>query len=132
MAPPSPAPLGRPGPHLNPACCAGAFVGCCNDTSTCGIHCPLQASPRSREAACQRPAGCLSLLRCCPRPQAPQVAGYPTSVAALAFNGAATQLAVAASYTYEQGEREHPADAIFVRDVGEGEVRPKQRQPAPA
>lgn len=31
-----------------------------------------------------------------------QVAGYPTSVAALAFNGAATQLAVAASYTFEQ------------------------------
>ncbi|KAL4419466.1 hypothetical protein ABPG77_008268 [Micractinium sp. CCAP 211/92] len=61
-----------------------------------------------------------------------QVAGYPTSVAALAFNGAATKLAVAASYTFEQGEREHPADAIFVRDVAEGEVRPKQRQQAPA
>lgn len=32
----------------------------------------------------------------------PQIAGYPTSIAALAFNGAATQLAVAASYTFEQ------------------------------
>ena len=31
-----------------------------------------------------------------------QVPGYPTSVAAMAFNGAATQLAVAASYTFEQ------------------------------
>lgn len=31
-----------------------------------------------------------------------QVVGYPTSVAALAFNGAATQLAVASSYTFEQ------------------------------
>lgn len=61
-----------------------------------------------------------------------QVAGYPTSVAALAFNGAATKLAVASSYTFEQGEREHPADAIFVRDVLEAEVRPKARQPAPA
>jgi cell cycle arrest protein BUB3 len=99
-----------------------------------------------------------------------QVAGYPTSVAALAFNGAATKLAVASSYAFEQasgvavmwvvgwrvwlvadllllvcqpclrpfnpcwtqGEKEHPADAIFVRDVAEAEVRPKQRQPPAA
>lgn len=39
----------------------------------------------------------------CPAvPDTPQVAGYPTSIAALAFNSAATQLAVAASYTFEQ------------------------------
>lgn len=31
---------------------------------------------------------------------------YPTSIAALAFNPEGTLLAVAASYTYEQGERE--------------------------
>ena len=31
-----------------------------------------------------------------------QVAGYPTSVAALAFNASATLLAVASSYTFEQ------------------------------
>lgn len=31
-----------------------------------------------------------------------QVVGYPTSVAALAFNASATLLAVAASYTFEQ------------------------------
>ncbi|PRW58435.1 mitotic checkpoint [Chlorella sorokiniana] len=61
-----------------------------------------------------------------------QIAGYPTSVAALAFNGAATQLAVAASYTFEQGEKEHPADAIFIREVTEAEVKPKARQPAAA
>lgn len=61
-----------------------------------------------------------------------QVAGYPTSVAALAFNGASTQLAVAASYTFEQGEKEHPADVIYVRDMAEAEIRPKQRQAAPA
>jgi cell cycle arrest protein BUB3 len=59
-----------------------------------------------------------------------QVTGYPTSVAALAFNASATQLAVASSYAFEQGEREHPADAIYIREVQEAEVRPKQRQAA--
>ena len=54
-----------------------------------------------------------------------QVAGYATSVAALAFNASATLLAVAASYTYEQGEREHPRDAIYVREMAEVEVKPK-------
>ena len=37
----------------------------------------------------------------------------------------ATLLAVAASYTYEQGEREHPRDAIYVREMAEVEVKPK-------
>ena len=31
-----------------------------------------------------------------------------------------------------QGDRAHPADAIFVREVHEAEVRPKQRQAAVA
>lgn len=56
-----------------------------------------------------------------------QITGYPTSVAALAFNHDGSQLAVAASYTYELGEKEHPADAIYVRQVQESEVRPKSR-----
>lgn len=56
-----------------------------------------------------------------------QISGYPTSVAALAFDAAGSLLAVAASYTHEQGEREHPADAIYVRPCAEAEVRPKAR-----
>lgn len=59
-----------------------------------------------------------------------QVAGYPTSVAALAFNASATLMAVASSYTFEQGEREHPADSIFVRRMADAEVRPKVRPAA--
>jgi hypothetical protein len=40
-----------------------------------------------------------------------QITGYPTSIAALAFNAAATQLAVASSYTFEQvGEGKQGAD----------------------
>eukprot|EP00887_Chlorella_sp_A99_P005513 scaffold1.g5513.t1 len=56
-----------------------------------------------------------------------RISGYPTSVAALAFDAAGSLLAVAASYTHEQGEREHPADAIYVRPCAEAEVRPKAR-----
>ena len=48
---------------------------------------------------------------------------YATSVAALSFNSQGTNLAVAASYTWEQGEKDHPLDAIFVRDVNDSEVK---------
>lgn len=50
---------------------------------------------------------------------------YPTSVAALAFNHDGSLLAVASSYTFEEGEREHAPDALFVRMVTDLEVRPK-------
>lgn len=29
-----------------------------------------------------------------------------------------------------QGEKEHPADTIYIREVTEAEVKPKARQPA--
>ena len=37
----------------------------------------------------------------------------------------ADYLAVAASYTYEEGERDHPADAIYIRETTEEETKPK-------
>ena len=57
-----------------------------------------------------------------------QLTGYPTSVASLAFNHDGTQLAIAASYTFERGEVDHPSDAIYVRDLLDSEVRPKSRK----
>lgn len=54
--------------------------------------------------------------------------GYQTSIASLSFNCTGTQLAIAASYTFEEGEREykqltsHPPDAIYVKTVNEQEV----------
>lgn len=48
-----------------------------------------------------------------------------TSVAALAFSSDGELLAMASSYTYEQGETERPADSIVVRKVAPAEVRPK-------
>jgi len=56
-----------------------------------------------------------------------QFASYPTSISSLSFDSAGELLAVAASYTYEEGERDHPQDAIFIRHIAEAEVKPKQR-----
>eukprot|EP00823_Brevimastigomonas_motovehiculus_P009332 TRINITY_DN89_c0_g3_i1.p1 TRINITY_DN89_c0_g3~~TRINITY_DN89_c0_g3_i1.p1 ORF type:complete len:339 (+),score=56.97 TRINITY_DN89_c0_g3_i1:85-1101(+) len=50
---------------------------------------------------------------------------YQTSIASLDFNSTGSLLAIAASYTYEEGEKDHPADAIYIRTVSEHEVKPK-------
>ncbi|KAL8554712.1 hypothetical protein ACS0TY_002774 [Phlomoides rotata] len=52
---------------------------------------------------------------------------YPTSVAALSFNRDGRLLAVASSYTFEEGDKLHEPDAIFVRNVNEVEVKPKPK-----
>ena len=57
-----------------------------------------------------------------------QISKYPTSVAALAFDSEGAQLAVASSYTYESGEKDHPPDSIYIRAVNDAEVRPKPRK----
>lgn len=57
-----------------------------------------------------------------------QILKYPTSVAALAFNPDGSLLAVASSYTFEAGDKEHPRDAIYVRRMAEMEVKPKSRK----
>lgn len=61
-----------------------------------------------------------------------QISSYPTSIASLAFNQQGNMLAVASSYMYEFGQREAPADAIYIRPVQEGEVKPKPRKTAAA
>mmetsp|Transcript_17071 Transcript_17071/g.25727 ORF Transcript_17071/g.25727 Transcript_17071/m.25727 type:complete len:374 (+) Transcript_17071:111-1232(+) len=53
------------------------------------------------------------------------LAKLPTSIACLAFNRDGTELAMASSYTFEEGERDHPREEIYVREVLEGEVKPK-------
>jgi hypothetical protein len=50
---------------------------------------------------------------------------FATSIAALAFNHDGTELAIASSYTYEDGEREHPRDEILVRPMLDSECQPK-------
>jgi len=53
---------------------------------------------------------------------------YPTSIASLDFNNTGTLLAIASSYTFEEGEKEHPADSVFIRTVPDHEVAPKKRK----
>lgn len=49
----------------------------------------------------------------------------PTSISALAFNRDGQELAIASSYTFEDGEREHPHDEIYVRKMLDSECKPK-------
>ena len=50
----------------------------------------------------------------------------PTSVAAMSFNHDGSQIAVASSYTFEDGEREHPRDEIYIRNMLDSECAPKE------
>ena len=50
---------------------------------------------------------------------------FSTSIAALAFSDTGSKLAIAASYTFEEGERDHPRDEIFIRPMLESELQPK-------
>ncbi|WVY96307.1 hypothetical protein V8G54_028458 [Vigna mungo] len=56
-----------------------------------------------------------------------QYSKYPTSVAALSFSRDGRLLAVASSYTFEEGPKSNESDAIFVRSVNEIEVKPKPK-----
>lgn len=53
---------------------------------------------------------------------------FPSSIAALAFSDDGRLLAIASSYTFEQGDVQHPPDAIYVRSMGDHETQPKVRQ----
>ena len=58
-----------------------------------------------------------------------QLPTFPTSIAALAFNDPGKLLAVASSYTFEEGEKNPPPlDQIFIREVDESEVKPRGRR----
>ncbi|KAG5388014.1 hypothetical protein IGI04_029555 [Brassica rapa subsp. trilocularis] len=56
-----------------------------------------------------------------------QYSKYPTSIAALSFSRDGGLLAIASSYTFEEGDKPHEPDAIFVRNVNEIEVKPKPK-----
>ncbi|KAI8322433.1 WD40 repeat-like protein [Martensiomyces pterosporus] len=53
---------------------------------------------------------------------------YPASVASLDFNASGNTLAVAASYTYDEGEKDHPPDSIWIKSVSESETKPKAKK----
>mmetsp|Transcript_15083 Transcript_15083/g.16783 ORF Transcript_15083/g.16783 Transcript_15083/m.16783 type:complete len:331 (+) Transcript_15083:100-1092(+) len=57
-----------------------------------------------------------------------QYHSYKNSIASLCFNSKGTILAIAASYTFEKGDIEHPPDKVFIRNINENEVLPKPRK----
>ena len=50
---------------------------------------------------------------------------FQTSISAMAFNHDGSELAIASSYTFEEGERDHPRDEIFIRKILDAECKPK-------
>ncbi|KAI3516318.1 hypothetical protein L1887_15232 [Cichorium endivia] len=56
-----------------------------------------------------------------------QYSKYSTSIAALSFSRDGRLLVVASCYTFEEGDKPHEPDAIFVRSMNEVEVKPKPK-----
>lgn len=56
-----------------------------------------------------------------------QYATFPTGISALCFNSTGDSLAIASSYSWEEGEKEHPPDQVFLKEISETECRPKTR-----
>lgn len=54
-----------------------------------------------------------------------QYPAYPSSISYLDFNRDGTLLAVASSYTFEEGDIPHPPDSVHIRTVNEHEVKRK-------
>lgn len=51
---------------------------------------------------------------------------FPSGIAAMAFNRDGSELAIASSYTFEEGERDDAGkDEIYVKKMKDAEVRPK-------
>lgn len=56
-----------------------------------------------------------------------QYSKYPSSVAALSFSKDGRLLAIASSYTFEEGDIPHEPDTVFLRSINEVEVKPKPK-----
>lgn len=54
-----------------------------------------------------------------------------TSIASLHFNHDSSKLAVAVSYTFEEGEKDHPPDAVHIRPVVDADISVALPQPTP-
>ena len=52
---------------------------------------------------------------------------YPTSISALDFNANGTLLAIASSYTFDEGEKDHPPDSIIIKQVSDQDITAKPK-----
>lgn len=50
---------------------------------------------------------------------------YPDEISSLSFSPDGKMLAVASSYTFDEGERDHSPDAIFIKHIGDNECKPR-------
>eukprot|EP01132_Coremiostelium_polycephalum_P004005 gene4005-5008_t len=50
---------------------------------------------------------------------------FPTSISSMAFNSDGSLLAIASSYTFEEGEKDHPPDQIFIHSINDAKFKPK-------
>ncbi|KAI9261667.1 WD40-repeat-containing domain protein [Phascolomyces articulosus] len=53
---------------------------------------------------------------------------YPDEISSLAFSHDGMKLAVASSYTFDEGERDHAPDGIFIKTLGENDCKPRTLQ----
>lgn len=56
------------------------------------------------------------------------IAGYPDEIASLAFSHDGLKLAIASSYVFDEGERDHAPDAIFIKTINDQDVAPRVLQ----
>lgn len=54
-----------------------------------------------------------------------QSAREETGVSAVAFDAASRRIAVAVGYGYEEGERDAVGEKVFIRNVGDAEILPR-------
>lgn len=54
-----------------------------------------------------------------------QYSRYQTSVASLGFDEGSQRIVVAVSYTFEEGEKDHPPDEVHIRKVDDGHIATK-------
>lgn len=55
-----------------------------------------------------------------------QFSRYPTSVASIDFDPQSELLAVAVSYAFEEGEKDHPPDEVLIRKVDDSHIATKR------
>ncbi|KAK4512800.1 uncharacterized protein ATC70_003507 [Mucor velutinosus] len=59
------------------------------------------------------------------RKRVKHMTGYPDEIASLSFNHDGSKLAIASSYTFDEGERDHAPDTIFIKDISDSDVAPR-------
>lgn len=54
-----------------------------------------------------------------------QYTRYSTSVASIDFDSKSQRIAIAVSYTFEEGEKDHPPDEVHIRDLDDSHIATK-------